>query len=70
MKRKISVINETKRDKILLKLKVYDCEKIYGILLTFVKVIDESWPTFDHFSVHEQKLTKLRQYLTVFTKSF
>ncbi len=31
MKRKISVINETKQDEILLKLKVYDHENLRGI---------------------------------------
>jgi hypothetical protein len=36
----------------------------------FVPVIDESWPTFSLFSVHEQKLMKLRQYRTVFPSYF
>jgi len=53
MKRKISVINETKQDKILLNLKVYDQENLLGIPKTSVKVIDKSWLTFGHFSVHE-----------------
>jgi hypothetical protein len=57
MKQNILVLNETKRDKILLKQKVYEQENLCGIpLLPFIKVIDESWPTFSHFSVHEQKL--------------
>jgi hypothetical protein len=30
----------------------------------------ESWPTFSPFSVHEQKLTKLNQHLTVFASHF
>ena len=70
MEQKILVINETKRDKILLKPKVYDQENLCGIPLTFVKVIDKSWPTFGHFSVHEWKLTKFRQYLTAFPSHF
>jgi hypothetical protein len=32
VKQKILVINETKRDKILLKLRVYDQENFHGIL--------------------------------------
>jgi len=59
-----------KWDEILLKPKVWDLENLHGILWTFIKVIDESWPTFSHFSVHEWKLTKLRQYLTVFPSHF
>ncbi len=37
-----------------------------GIPYTFTRVIDKSWPTFSHFSVHKWKLMKLMQYLTVF----
>jgi len=51
-------------------LKVYDQENLCGIPETFVKVIDKSWPTFSHFSVHEPKSTKLRQFLTVFPSHF
>jgi hypothetical protein len=47
----------------VLKPKVYDQENLCGIPLTFIKVKDKSWPTFGHSSVHEQKLTELRQYL-------
>jgi len=50
-----------------LKLKVCDRENLHGILYTYVKVIDESWLTFGNFSVHKQKATKLRHYLTVFS---
>ena len=64
------VINDIKWDKILLKPKVYDRENLHGVPYTFIKVIEESWPTFSHFSVHEQKLTKLREYLTVFPSHF
>ncbi len=32
--------------------------------------MDKSWLIFSHFSVHEQKLTKLRQYITVFPSHF
>jgi hypothetical protein len=32
--------------------------------------MDKSWPTFNHFSVNEQKLTKLSQYCTVFPSRF
>ncbi len=49
VKQKITIINETKRDEILLKLKVCDQENLHGILKTFVKVIDESWPNFGHY---------------------
>ncbi len=70
MKQKILVINETKQDKIVLKLKVYDWENLHVIPWTFVKVMDESYPTFSHFSVHEWKLTKLSQYLTAFPSHF
>jgi hypothetical protein len=46
MKQKILVINYMKRDKILLKPKVYDQEDLCG---SFVKFMNESWPTFGHF---------------------
>ncbi len=58
MKLKISVINEMKRDEISLILRVCDQENLCGILWTFVKVLDQSWPIFGHFSVHKRKLTK------------
>ncbi len=32
--------------------------------------MDKSWPTFGPFSVHERKLTKLNQHLTVFESHF
>ncbi len=32
--------------------------------------MDEVCPTFGHFSVHEQKLMKLSQYLTVFQSHY
>jgi hypothetical protein len=32
--------------------------------------MDKSCPTFGHFSVHKQKLTKLSQYLTIFPCHF
>jgi hypothetical protein len=54
----------------LLKLKVCDQENLRGIPYTFVKVTDERWPTFGNFSVHEQKLMKLWQYLSVFPSHF
>ncbi len=41
VKQKISVINETKWDKILLKPNVWDQEKLRWILWTYVKVLDE-----------------------------
>ncbi len=66
VKRKILVIKEMKQDKISLKPKVCDPKHVRVIPLTFVKVLDKSWPNFGHFSVHKQKLTKLRQYFTVF----
>ncbi len=59
-----------KWDEISLKLKVCDWENLHGITQTFAKVIEESWPTFGHFSVHEQKSTKFKQYLTVFPSHF
>ncbi len=70
MKRKISVINETKWDKILWKLKVCDQEKFCGVLLTFITILDKSWPTFGPFSVHKWKLTKFRNYFVVFPSHF
>ncbi len=45
-------------------------ENLREIQWTFIKVVDKSWPTFGHFSVHEQKLMKLKQYLTVFPSHF
>ncbi len=70
VKWKISVINEMKQDEISLKPKVLDLENLCWILWTFAKVMDKSCPTFGHFSVHEWKLKKLSQYLTVFSRSF
>jgi hypothetical protein len=32
--------------------------------------MDKSWPTFGHFSVYEQMLMELSQYLTVFPSHF
>ncbi len=61
---------KTKWDEILLKLKVWDQEKLHWILWAFVKVLDKVFPTFIHFSWHEQKLMKFSQYLTIFLSHF
>ncbi len=70
VKQKISVINETKWDKILLKPKVYDREKLYWMPWTFVRVTEKVCQTLGHFSWNEQKLMKLSRYLTVFPSIF
>ncbi len=54
VKQKILVINETKWDEILFKLKVFDQEKLCLILWTFVKFLIKVCPTFVHFQWHEQ----------------
>ncbi len=38
VKRRIFVLNETKQDEILLKLKVLELENLHGIPFTFVKL--------------------------------
>ncbi len=57
VKWKILVINEKKQDKILLKLKVLDQEKLHSAPWTYVKFLDKVCPTFIHFQWHEQKLS-------------
>jgi len=37
------------------KTETYDQENLRGIPLTFVKVIDKSWPTFGHFFAMESQ---------------
>jgi hypothetical protein len=70
VKQKISVINETKQDEILLKPKVLDRAKLRSILWTSVKFCGKVCPTFVHFHWHEQKLSKFSQYWTVFPSDF
>ncbi len=66
VKQKIFVIGTTKWDKILLKPKVYDREKLRWIPWTFIKVLDKVCATFVHFSWHYWKLTKFSWYLAIF----
>ncbi len=58
LNRKILVIDETKQNEILLKSKMKDWENFHQILWTFVKVLDEIWPIFFHFSLHK-KVSKI-----------
>ncbi len=77
VKQKILLINGTKWDEILLKLKVLDWEKLHPIPLTFVKFCDIFWPTFVYFQWPEKSYiisANIRQFfkviLTIFTLKY
>ncbi len=77
VKQKILLINETKRDEILLKPKVLDWEKLHPTPLTFVKFCDIVWPTFVYFQWPEKSYrisANIRSFfqviLTIFTLKY
>ncbi len=66
----ISVFNEMKQNKILLKLKILLEKSIIFLPADSGNLMDEICPTFNSFSCNGQKLTKFNNYLAKFPRHF